>query len=130
MGNLIAERYEIKKKLGAGGMGTVYAGLDTQTQQPVAIKVLKPEIAQPTNIERFKREGEALRALDHPNIVKMLDAVEFEDKHYLIMEFVEGVDLRDMIIEKGRLDYKHCADMAIDLADALTRAHRLQIIPS
>jgi len=128
MTNLIAERYEIRQKLGAGGMGTVYAGLDTHTQQPVAIKVLKPEIAEPANIERFKREGEALRALNHPNIVKMLDAVEFEDRHYLIMEFVEGGDLRDLLSKEGKLDYKRCADMAIDLTDALTRAHRLQII--
>ena len=89
--------YQIESKLGAGGFGTVYKGIDTPTQEIVAIKQLKPEIADAEQIERFKREGEALRELNHPNIVKLLDSVDAEDVHYLIMEYVDGVSLNEYI---------------------------------
>lgn len=125
---LIADRYVLQEELGAGGMGTVYKGLDTRTDTPVAIKQLKPDLTTPELIERFKREGEALRDLNHPNIVKMLDTVEENGSHYLVMEYVSGGDLRKLMQQQGRLHYRRCVDMAIDLADALTRAHRLDII--
>src|SRR5512138_650916 len=76
MSQVIGERYQIEAEIGAGGMGTVFRGIDQQTHQAVAIKQLKADLNQPEVIERFKREGEALRQLNHPNIVKMLDAVE------------------------------------------------------
>ncbi|MBZ0276485.1 MAG: protein kinase [Anaerolineae bacterium] len=123
----IAERYRLQDELGAGGMGTVYRGLDTVTGQAVAIKQLKPEIAQPETLERFKREGEALRDLNHPNIVKVLDAVEENGCHYLVMEYVSGGDLTKLM-EKGQIPIKQVLTLAIDLADALTRAHKLNII--
>ena len=78
-------------------MGTVYRGLDSVTEQNVAIKQLKAHIAQPEMIERFRREGEALRDLNHPNIVKMLDAVEEDGHHYLIMEYIAGGDLTSLL---------------------------------
>lgn len=124
----IAHRYVLNDELGSGGMGTVYRGTDTDTNQTIAIKHLKPQIARPEMIERFKREGEALRELNHPNIVKMLDAVEDEGEHYLVMEFVSGGDLKNLLETSGKLNYKRCVNLAIDLADALTRAHRLNII--
>jgi predicted ATPase len=124
---IIAKRYAQQHELGVGGMGTVYLGLDTQTNQAVAIKALKTDIARPDTIERFKREGEALRALDHPNIVKMLDAVEYDGQHYLIMEYVGGGDLSERIAQ-APITHQRCVNMAMDIADALTRAHRLDII--
>ena len=120
--------YQLQDELGKGGMGTVYKGVDTRTDTPVAIKHLHANLTDDAMIERFKREGEALRELNHPNIVKMLDAVQNDDDHYLIMEYVSGGDLSDLIESEGKLDYRRCVDMAIDLADALTRAHRLNII--
>jgi predicted ATPase len=127
MGQLIANRYEIQTEIGAGGMGTVYLGLDRQTGSKLAIKQLKAELIQPDMLERFKREGQALRELNHPNIVKLLDAVEADAQHYLIMEYVAGGDL-GLLLKHGRLPYQRCLNIAIDLADALTRAHRLNII--
>jgi serine/threonine protein kinase len=127
MGQRIVNRYEIQAELGAGGMGTVFRGMDTQTAQTVAIKQLKKELAQPEMLERFRREGQALRDLNHPNIVKLLDALEFEGQKYLIMEYVPGGDLRQLL-QNGKLPYQRCLNIAIDLADALTRAHRLNII--
>jgi len=120
--------YQLGEELGAGGMGTVYRGTDTRTDILVAIKQLKNEIATPETIERFRREGEALRELNHPNIVKMLDTFQHEGQHYLVMEFVSGGDLKGLIDNDDTLEIPQIVNMAIDLADALTRAHRLNII--
>ncbi|MBW8012804.1 MAG: protein kinase [Chloroflexi bacterium] len=85
--------------IGEGGVGKVYLGKDNETNEQVAIKTLhsdkftdKPEI-----LERFQREGELLRQLNHPNIVKLLDSVEYDGIHYLVMEYVEGGDLCDFL---------------------------------
>lgn len=126
--HMLANRYTIQDEIGSGGMGTVFRASDSQTGATVAIKQLKSQIARAENIERFKREGEALRELNHPNIVKMLDAVEHDEHHYLIMEYVTGGDLKGLIEANGTLDVQQCVNMSIDLADALTRAHRLHII--
>lgn len=127
MSKMVAGRYKIEGELGSGGMGTVYKGLDTETNQTVAIKQLHPKLSDEQLIERFKREGEALRDLNHPNIVKMLDAVEEYNQHYLIMEYVSGSDLSDLI-KQEQLALEKILNFSIDLADALTRAHRLNII--
>ncbi|HEX3050194.1 MAG TPA: protein kinase, partial [Aggregatilineaceae bacterium] len=111
-------------------MGDVYEGRDLQTGDKVAIKLLKPDIvdSMPNLIERFTREGEALRQLNHPNIVKMLDAVEEDGMHYLIMEYVGGGSLEDLLQQEPQLPISQVLEIALDLADALTRAHRLKII--
>lgn len=123
----IKERYQVLDEIGIGGMGTVYRGLDKLTQQEVAIKSLKPELVNPEMIERFRREGQALRELNHPNIVKMLDAIEEAGQHYLIMEYVGGGDLRQLAL-KERLPIVRILKLGIEIADALTRAHHLHII--
>jgi serine/threonine protein kinase len=122
MAQLIGNRYELIKEIGAGGMGIVYCGLDTQTQQAVAIKQLKTEISSPDGIERFKREGEALRQLNHPNIVKMIDTVEQDGEQYLVLEYVQGGDLNSLL-KQGRMPLDRLLSIALELADALTRAH-------
>ncbi len=127
---IIAGRYELGDLLGRGGMGDVYRGMDRQTGDPVAIKLLHAHIIQdnPQIVDRFKREGEALRQLGHPNIVQVLDAIDEGDAHYLVMEYVSGGSLRALIDEMGRLPIDRVLNIALDLADALTRAHRLNII--
>ena len=124
---LIAGRYKILEAIGRGGMGIVFRAEDTLSGETVAIKQLDEDLADEKLIERFKREGEALRQLNHPNIVKMLDAVTIHDKHYLIMEYVPGGDLSAMT-KTGQMPLNTLLNVAIDLADALTRAHRLHII--
>ena len=91
-GQILQDRYRIVSMLGQGGMGAVYHGTDTQTGRPVAIKLLNPKIVatNPDVVERFAREAEALRALDHPNIVKVLATSQEGDEHYLVMESVPG----------------------------------------
>ncbi|MCB9101985.1 MAG: protein kinase [Anaerolineales bacterium] len=137
---VIAETYGIidgltpeglaRNLLGQGGMGNVYRGLDLQNGQTVAVKVLRPEIvaADPDQVARFVREGEALRQLNHPNIVKLLAAAEQDGRYYLVMEYVAGGSLHDLIGRAGLLPIRRIVEIALDLADALTRAHRLGII--
>ena len=127
MTQIIAQRYRILEELGQGGMGTVYRGLDSRTQQTVAIKQLKPELTTPELVERFVREGTALRELNHPNIVKMLDSVQEDGNHYLIIEYLSGGDLSNLL-KAGQLPIEKVLQLAIDICDALTRAHRLDII--
>jgi predicted ATPase/DNA-binding CsgD family transcriptional regulator len=111
-------------------MGTVYRGTDIQTQMPVAIKVLRSEIdpSHPERVTRFNREAEALRTLNHPNIVKVLATTQEDGNHYLVMEFVHGGSLRDLLERDGSLSVPSALEIALDVADALTRAHRLKII--
>ncbi|HLY25341.1 MAG TPA: protein kinase [Aggregatilineales bacterium] len=133
---LIGNRYELSTTLGIGGMGTVYKATDRQTGGHVAVKLLRPEILaqQPELLVRFTREAEALRALDHPNIVKVLATLEEGDRHYLVMEYVEGGSLFNLLNEfklqpgTGRMPLERILPISLDLADALTRAHRLNII--
>lgn len=128
--NLINNRYQLLEKIGAGGMGMVFKGVDSRTQRPVAIKQLRLEtVSHDTSVfDRFKREGEALRELNHPNIVKILDTVEQEGQSYLVMEYVDGGDLAKLLEKEGPLPIEHILKLSIELADALTRAHHLKII--
>jgi len=131
---VIADRFEIadlgRDLLGRGGMGEVYRGTDTQTGQLVAVKVLKPDIVAQNSdlIQRFTREGEALRQLDHPNIVKMVAAITQGEQYYLVMEYMPGGSLRKLLEQQGQLPIRRTLEIALDLADALTRAHRMEII--
>lgn len=127
----IAERYDIGEHLGQGGAGIVFRGTDTQNSTPVAIKQLNINHlgGDPKQmLMRFKREGELLKRLNHPNIVKLLDIVEENNEHYLVMELIEGGSLSDLIKAKGQLPIVRVVQIGLDLCDALTRAHRLGVI--
>ena len=127
---LIKQRYEIHEMIGYGGMGNVYRGVDTQSDSVVAIKHLKYDVLfdTPDAIERFKREGDLLAELAHPNIVRILDTVEEDDNHYIIMEYLSGGSLKDVLEQTEQLSIERVLEIALDLADALTRTHRLDII--
>lgn len=128
--SVIGGRYRVEDQLGAGGMGTVFRALDEQTGETVALKVLKRDVQStvPDAVERFSREAEALRRLNHPNIVKVLDNFEDGSQHIIVMEYVDGGTLYDLIHQRGRLSVSRTLELALDLADALTRAHRLKIV--
>ena len=137
----IGGRFEIANpaaaRLGDGGMGSVYLGLDTLTGQDVAIKMLRrSSLLTPDEMfDRFTREGEALRLLEHPNIVEMIAAVHeagqvdgADDAYYLVMEYASGGTLGDLLARRGRLPCRRALEIALDLSDALARAHRIGII--
>lgn len=126
----IGDRYLIEKPIGQGGMGVVYLGQDIQSSQPVAIKVLHHDLVTGDSnwVERFLLEGQALRELNHPNIVKLLAAVDAGDQHYLVMEYVNGITLAERLLAEPKMPVDEVVGIALQIADALTRAHYLKII--
>ncbi len=127
---LIKGRYQLGRLIGGGGTGNVYTGADTLTGETVAIKQLRIELAgnMPQVIERFLREGEVLRRLNHPNIVKVLATVDEGSQHYIVMEYVGGGSLADLLEKQPQLPLERVVSIGLELADALSRAHHLQIL--
>lgn len=127
---LIANRYRLEERLGQGGMGTVYKAITLDTGESVAIKALHQEESHKfeTLLERFNLEGEILRRLNHPNIVKMLETVHENGRHYIIMELVTGGNLQDVMSVQKKMPVERVLSIGLELADALTRAHHLKVV--
>lgn len=130
MTQTIGNRYTLSEVIGQGGMGTVWRALDQQTNQPVAVKVLKSEAIdlQSDTVARFQREAAALRQLNHPNIVKVLDSFQDNGRYYLVMEYVGGGSLATLLHKQPRLPIERVLQIGLELSDALTRTHHLNII--
>ena len=120
--------YEIRSKLGQGGMGEVYRAADPKLGRDVAIKVLPAEVAAaPGRLERFRREARALAALDHPGIVSVFSVEEADGVHFLTMQLVEGETL-DTLIASGGLPLSRFFEIAVPLTEALSAAHERGIV--
>lgn len=130
VGLVIDEKYEIESKLGSGGMATVYRATRRLIGDTVAIKILHPEqVRDPQGAERFRREAQAAARLKHPNAVTIYDfGVAPDGLVYLVMELVEGKNIRTMIREKGPLPPKTVADILTQACGALEAAHRQHIV--
>lgn len=115
--------YEIVKKLGAGGQGTVYKARDTKLDRDVVIKVLPQELTSRTaNFKRFEREAKLCSQLDHPNICTIYDYHEDDGTFYIAMQYVGGKNVRQLV--DGRpLEIKSALSIAIQVCDALDYAH-------
>jgi len=119
----VLSRYKIGERLGAGGMGVVYAAEDTKLGRKVALKILPAEFAaDPERRARFEREARAVAALNHPSIVTIYSIEEDDGTHFLTMELVRGRTLAELF-EPGGLDLDRLLDIAVPLADALAAAH-------
>lgn len=116
--------------IASGGHGNLYLGRDTQTGQQVAIKRLKPELftQRPDLIARLMREGKALQQLNHPNIVKIIAVQEQAGEQAIIMEYVPGGSLADLLKKEDQLAIDRVLAITLELADALSHAHHLGII--
>jgi serine/threonine protein kinase len=126
--SIIGGRYRLQKQIGQGGFGLIYRAANIETGQTVAIKQLRAEVAQNADtLQRFKREAEALLKANHPNIIKVLDTIETNDGYFLVLEYVEGGDLRGLL-DVRRLPLVKTVKIALELADALARTHHLRII--
>jgi predicted Ser/Thr protein kinase len=120
-------RYVIEQALASGGMATVYVGRDTVLDRTVAIKVLRPEPGEEVQ-EDFLREARAVALLKHPNIVDVYDAGMDGDVPYIVMEYVPGETLRDLLLREGPLPPVRAATLAATLAEALEYAHRRGVV--
>lgn len=126
---LLAGRYELIEKIGEGGMAIVYKGKDRLLNRFVAIKILRPEYTKDaTFIESFIKESQSAAGLTHPNIVGVYDVGQEGNIHYIVMELVEGKVLSDIIKERGRIEYKEAINIIIQVAKALSLAHKKQIV--
>ena len=126
--SVLNNRYRITAQLGVGAMGEVYRATDMQTGQEIALKVLARHLTfDPDMLERFRREGEALRQLSHPNIVRIVDTFQYGSQQVIALEYVGGGSLQQLI-RKGPLPIEQACRIALELCDALTRAHHLKII--
>ena len=120
--------FKITHKIGAGGQGTVYKAVDAKLGRTVVIKVLPPDLtARETNVKRFDREARLASSLDHPNICTIFDLGEEDGAHYIVMQHVEGRNVRQLV--NGRpLELESALRIAIQVADALAAAHARGII--
>ena len=117
-------RYELHRRLARGGMADVFLARDQLLGRPVAVKVLFPEYAtDPTFVERFRREAQAAANLNHPNIVSIYDWGEELGTYYIVMEYVEGQSLAQILRRDGSLTVEQVTRVALDVAGALGFAH-------
>ena len=119
--------YEIQSTLGTGGMGEAYRALDKRLNRPVAIKVLSPQLADPSARRRFQQEAQMASALNHPHILTVHEAGELEDRQYLVTEFIDGGTLKDWARGEGR-SWRHVVELLVGVADGLAAAHAAGIL--
>jgi len=128
-GQKINERYEIITSIGEGGMANVYLAEDSLLQRQVAIKVLRGDLADNEKfIRRFQREAKSVSDLSHPNIVEVYDVGEEYGKHYIVMEYIDGKTLKQLIQKRGSLTVAEVVDIMTQLTSGLSVAHDAYII--
>src|ERR671928_993880 len=126
---ILNNRYELEQKIGEGGMARVYRGRDTRLNRQVAVKVLHSHYAGDTGfLQRFHHEAQAAANLRHPNVVDVYDVGQDGDIHYIVMEYVEGSDLKALIRQHGALPIERAVQIAEDVARALEAAHRIGLV--
>ena len=127
--NVIANRYEVVSHIGQGGMADVFLAVDTILNRQVAIKILRADLSTDAiSILRFEREAQAAAALAHPNIVEIYDVGDYKGHHYIVMEFVSGKTLKQVIRSRGPLVNEEAIDIMKQLCSAVAEAHARGII--
>lgn len=128
-GSVLGDRYEIIEKIGSGGMAVVYRGKDKKLDRYVTIKVLREEfIGDEEFIERFRSEACSAARLSHPNIVRVYDVGEDGEINYIVMEYIHGDTLKTAIRKKAPFDSRSTINVAIQIASALSQAHKAHIV--
>ena len=129
IGKVLGNRYRIVEKVGEGGMAVVYKAKCSLLNRFVAVKVLKSEFVNDEDfVEKFRREAQAAASLSHPNIVNVYDVGAEDDVYYIVMEFLDGKTLKDIIKEKGKLTTDETLDISMKVVDALITAHANKVI--
>ena len=128
-GKILNNRYKIIEEIGRGGMAIVYSARDTLLERRVALKMLRPEYKSDDEfIDKFRQEARAVARLSHPNVVSIYDIVVDEERIYLVMEIVDGKNLKDLIEERTKLSIAESLEIARQIASALSIAHDNQIV--
>ena len=128
-GTILAGRYEIVGRIGAGGMSNVYKAKDQKLNRFVAVKVLKPEFsADATFVKKFRVEAQSAAGLSHPNIVNVYDVGEENGIYYIVMELVQGITLKHYIERNGKLDIREVLNISVQIASGMGAAHANRII--
>src|SRR5438093_2069009 len=126
---VLADRYELSDRLGSGGMAEVHLGRRRVLGRTIAIKTLLTQFSSdPSFIARFRREAQSAASLNHPQIVRVYDTGSHDGTHYIVMEYIEGRTLRDIIREEGPLLPERAAEIAADVCAALSFAHQHGIV--
>ncbi len=129
VGKVLAERYELIEKIAEGGMARVFRGRDILLKRTVAIKVLKDQMTgDAAFIRRFEREAQSAAALSHPHIVNIYDVGEQDGTYFMVMEYVDGSNLKQYIREKGRLSVHEAVRISRQIAEALEEAHKAGVV--
>lgn len=128
-GQLINDRYEIIRSIGEGGMANVYLALDTILDRKVAVKILRGDLAEDEKfVRRFQREAISASSLNDPNIVEVYDVGEDNGKYFIVMEYVQGLTLKQLIKKRGSLTLPEVVDIMLQLTSAVAHAHESYII--
>jgi tetratricopeptide (TPR) repeat protein len=128
-GTVLAGRYEILQLIGRGGMGAVYKARDTELDRVVALKLIRPELARnPQILKRFKQELILARQVTHKNVIRIFDLGQSDGIKFITMDFVEGQDLRQLLLEKGKLAAEQAARIMLQICRALEAAHTEGVI--
>src|SRR6266581_237109 len=129
IGRVFDGRYKVLRKLGAGGMATVYLAEDQELGRRVALKILNDRHAQDESfVERFRREAKNAASLSHPNIVSIFDRGEAEGTYYIAMEYLDGRSLKELIVGRGPAPVPVAIDYARQILAAVRFAHRHGIV--
>lgn len=128
-GTFLQDRYEIIDRIGSGGMSDVYKARDRKLNRLVAVKVLKEEFCSDHDfVSKFRMEAQSAAGLSHPNVVNIYDVVDEVELHYIVMELVEGITLKNFILEKGKLQLKETLGISIQVAQGIAAAHEQHIV--
>ncbi len=129
MSNMIANRYEVIQHIGQGGMADVFLAVDTILNRQVAVKIMRGELCtDEVSVLRFEREAQAATSLNHPNIVEVYDVGEYKGHHFIVMEYVPGKTLKQVIKDRGALTKEETVDIMKQLVSATAEAHKRGII--
>jgi predicted Ser/Thr protein kinase len=124
VGEKIADRYELEELVGHGGMSSVYKAHDGLLERYVALKVLHEQYTEDEEfVERFKREARSVAQLQHPNIVTVIDRGEQDGRQYIVFEYIDGENLKELVVRKGRLDVREALEISLEIARGLAFAH-------
>lgn len=129
IGHTLSGRYELLARVGGGGMALVYKARDLLLNRFVAVKVLRQQFTHDDEfVKRFRREAQAAASLSHPNIVSIYDVGQVEDTYYIVMEYIDGANLNEIIRDRAPLQPDEAVRIASQICDALDHAHHNQII--